>query len=688
MSIVIVELHTINTPRLQEAPLSSRVIKARALTVQFGQFEMTQPTVQKLRPQQTLWSEELKQLKINDKILEKYPLVDEYLSGLAQETVGVLPRALYIPGNSESAQILLELQKQPESLFFNYPTLALTPGIVQLISGLVFDRRTSLQQILTVLKEDQMFEKSDDDLFDNPVEKEFTELLEPASNLLQDQFTPIQEEDYNYNIEKVFELIVLLQQKFKKQMIEVIQKFTDFQMDIFDQVSSQQQEVLRFDAEQFLNAKLLEQLGLRQNEFFDIRHIYPQTTLVKLYSKLSVQDKIQNVVDFYNRKQGIKINPKLDIKLLAKPSVVDKFPPNPTYLYLKNIHKDRLSQDFIMNIIQSIYKQQPMSIKKALEHVYVFKVMKCQQNYQIEGQLPVEQIQLSFTGYYDVTFIFPQADHELNKKMHMFLTELDLEWGLISESQIFMLCQYKQKQDFKVEERPQYPSSQTQYPPQNVQPTYSQSFPTQQQTPMVPPQDKIMMMRASTNSKVLRQQATCLQVYQLPQDVKIKDVAGFCKQQRVAEGMAWNLHQPFNNALGPIRLCQNYCLLIFVNKEAMQKAEQVLQTSLFKQGRIQCRVSEEPQDMIYLDQCFQPKDPPFTPVFCVVLKQIRLPPDNREFGDVVVTWGAVRPEFQRVHQENGILYYKTSRDAESAYQLLKNQLFQQHPNDIFRVDYE
>lgn len=45
-----------------------------------------------------------------------------------------------------------------------------------------------------------------------------------------------------------------------------------------------------------------------------------------------------------------------------------------------------------------------------------------------------------------------------------------------------------------------------------------------------------------TSVKQLRRNAVCLQITHLPNDAKIKDVAGFCKQQRVAEGMAWYLH--------------------------------------------------------------------------------------------------------------------------------------------------
>lgn len=33
---------------------------------------------------------------------------------------------------------------------------------------------------------------------------------------------------------------------------------------------------------------------------------------------------------------------------------------------------------------------------------------------------------------------------------------------------------------------------------------------------------------------------------------------------------------------------------------------------------------------VYLDDCFTPKDLPFSPCFAIILKQIRLPSDGKE----------------------------------------------------------
>lgn len=36
----------------------------------------------------------------------------------------------------------------------------------------------------------------------------------------------------------------------------------------------------------------------------------------------------------------------------------------------------------------------------------------------------------------------------------------------------------------------------------------------------------------------------------------------------------------------------------------------------------------------------------------------------------------------------GIIYYKNQQDAEESFEILRKRLFSQHPNDIFRLDYE
>lgn len=38
-------------------------------------------------------------------------------------------------------------------------------------------------------------------------------------------------------------------------------------------------------------------LGFRQNEIFDVRHVYPSTTYVKFFSKLSVHDKQLSAIE-------------------------------------------------------------------------------------------------------------------------------------------------------------------------------------------------------------------------------------------------------------------------------------------------------------------------------------------------------------------------------------------------------
>lgn len=61
-------------------------------------------------------------------------------------------------------------------------------------------------------------------------------------------------------------------------------------------------------------------------------------------------------------------------------------------------------------------------------------------------------------------------------------------------------------------------------------------------------------------------------MYDLPHDVKVKDVAGFCKSEKIADLMAWNLHQPFNVQQGPIRIMGAYALILFINQQAADRA--------------------------------------------------------------------------------------------------------------------
>ena len=192
MTVVLVELHTINTERLESSPLSTRVIKARIASFLVSQPELLQPTVQKLRPSQTLWQDELKQLKINDRILEKYPLVGDFLVSHVQEQIQQLPY-IFVPANLEAQEILLEIQQQPESAFFGQPVVALSPGVVQIVTNLCFDAHVSLQQMTHVLQEEAkpMFEGSDDDLMAEPLQPtDFASLLEYQPNQLDSYFLP------------------------------------------------------------------------------------------------------------------------------------------------------------------------------------------------------------------------------------------------------------------------------------------------------------------------------------------------------------------------------------------------------------------------------------------------------------------------------------------------------------------
>lgn len=77
-----------------------------------------------------------------------------------------------------------------------------------------------------------------------------------------------------------------------------------------------------------------------------------------------------------------------------------------------------------------------------------------------------------------------------------------------------------------------------------------------------------------------------------------------------------------------------------------------------------------------MDDCFRPKELPFSPCFAIILKQIRLPSDGKELQIVTEKqWGASPPEFARVHMDAGIIYYKNQQDAEESFEILRKRLF-------------
>lgn len=49
------------------------------------------------------------------------------------------------------------------------------------------------------------------------------------------------------------------------------------------------------EATGFIKWRHLEQLGLRLQEVFDIRHVYPNVSLVKFYNKLDVKERLEQV---------------------------------------------------------------------------------------------------------------------------------------------------------------------------------------------------------------------------------------------------------------------------------------------------------------------------------------------------------------------------------------------------------
>lgn len=92
MQFTIVELHTIDTPRVKDAPLLSRVVKARTCSTNDAQ---PQPTVQKLKPRLQLVTDDLKQLRINEKMLEKYPDLSDFIQQLGSDRI-------LVPGNLQT----------------------------------------------------------------------------------------------------------------------------------------------------------------------------------------------------------------------------------------------------------------------------------------------------------------------------------------------------------------------------------------------------------------------------------------------------------------------------------------------------------------------------------------------------------------------------------------------------------
>ena len=40
-------------------------------------------------------------------------------------------------------------------------------------------------------------------------------------------------------------------------------------------------------------------------------------------------------------------------------------------------------------------------------------------------------------------------------------------------------------------------------------------------------------------------------------------------------------------------------------------------------------------EQYYMDQCFTLKEAPFMPCFCVIMKQISLPPTHEQFGELL-----------------------------------------------------
>lgn len=103
----------INNDRLKTYPTSYRVVKSRTTQVAAQQLAETadgsQPTIQKLRPVAPLTADELRHLKINDKILEKYPPVVEYLEHITVPADCFYSKNILVPVGSDSTNVLLEL---------------------------------------------------------------------------------------------------------------------------------------------------------------------------------------------------------------------------------------------------------------------------------------------------------------------------------------------------------------------------------------------------------------------------------------------------------------------------------------------------------------------------------------------------------------------------------------------------
>ena len=74
--------------------------------------------------------DELKQLRVNEKMIEKYPKLEDFIYHLGSDHV-------FIPGNIQTQQILLDPQLRESCA--NLKIICLTPAILKLATGYVFN---------------------------------------------------------------------------------------------------------------------------------------------------------------------------------------------------------------------------------------------------------------------------------------------------------------------------------------------------------------------------------------------------------------------------------------------------------------------------------------------------------------------------------------------------------------------
>lgn len=110
------------------------------------------------------------------------------------------------------------------------------------------------------------------------------------------------------------------------------------------------------------------------------------------------------------------------LTITARPCITDRFPPNPTYLCINGIQLQGAElTSYASSVVQWLYKGQMSNVRKACDFLYIFDNIYYSQTYNFATR--EECIDVRNDNTHDLVILYPQLDHENNRRLQMQLCD-------------------------------------------------------------------------------------------------------------------------------------------------------------------------------------------------------------------------------------------------------------------------